>query len=407
MARWRDDGARGPGGGLSPHAFLLALATFAIGTDAFIVAGLLPQIAHDLSTPIGSAGLVVSVFSVSYAISAPIVSALTARISRKVVLVGGLAVFTVANVLSAICTTLPTLLLTRVLAALSAGLVTPTCYAVASSLGSQSNRGRNLAVTAAGFTTAIVLGVPFGVYISHLFSWRGSLGFVALLATVAGLALLKIGVPSANTAGPPVSLAQQFASIARPKTLFVLVPFLFWSAATLGLYTYVAAILARSLSAQIIPILLLAYGMGAVIGNLVGGFLADRLGLRAPTMGLLALLAVTLGSVGVASSSLVAAATVMMIWAVCGAGLFTLQQQRAIASSAQHSGLILALNNSALYFGAAAGSAFLGSVISMISLSAAAPASAAIAALAWILLVTLPQPRSESSVEHSEGVVPG
>src|SRR5262249_22784801 len=114
MARWRDDGARGPGGGPSPPALLLAVATFAIGPDAFIVAGLLPQIAHDLSTPIGSAGLVVSVFSVSYAISAPIVSALTARISRKTVLVGGLAVFTVANVLSALCTTLPTLLLTRV-----------------------------------------------------------------------------------------------------------------------------------------------------------------------------------------------------------------------------------------------------------------------------------------------------
>ncbi len=158
---------------------------------------------------------------------------------------------------------------------------------------------------------------------------------------------------------------------------------------------------------QVIPILLLAYGMGAVIGNLVAGFLADRVGLRGPTIGLLALLAVTLGSVGVASSSLVAAASVMVIWAVCGAGLFTLQQQRAIASSAQHSGLVLALNNSALYFGAAAGSAFLGSVISLTSLGGAAPAAAAIAALAWILLVTLPQPRSESSAAHSGDAVPG
>ena len=109
--------------GISSHAFLLALATFAIGTDAFIIAGILPQISHDLTVTISSAGLVVSVFSISYAVGAPIVSALFSRIPRKIILVGGLAAFMVANILSAISPTLPILLLTRIIAALAAGLV--------------------------------------------------------------------------------------------------------------------------------------------------------------------------------------------------------------------------------------------------------------------------------------------
>jgi MFS transporter, DHA1 family, inner membrane transport protein len=96
------------------RVFLLALGTFAVGTDAFVIAGILPGIPRNLSTSIQSAGLVVSVFSVSYALGSPIASALTARWRRQTVLVGGLATFALANVLSAISPTLILLLATRV-----------------------------------------------------------------------------------------------------------------------------------------------------------------------------------------------------------------------------------------------------------------------------------------------------
>jgi MFS transporter, DHA1 family, inner membrane transport protein len=97
------------------RAFILALGTFAVGTDAFVIAGILPEMAHDLSTPVANTGLVVSVFAISYALSSPIVSALSANWRRKTVLVGALATFAAANVLSAVSTTLPVLLATRVL----------------------------------------------------------------------------------------------------------------------------------------------------------------------------------------------------------------------------------------------------------------------------------------------------
>src|ERR1700693_2030719 len=105
------------------RALLLALGTFAIGTDAFIIGGILPEIARDLSASIGKTGLVVSVFSLSYALGSPIVSALSTRWRRSTVMIGGLAVFSVANLSSALSPTLGCLLATRVIAALAAGLV--------------------------------------------------------------------------------------------------------------------------------------------------------------------------------------------------------------------------------------------------------------------------------------------
>jgi MFS transporter, DHA1 family, inner membrane transport protein len=171
--------------GIDPRAFMLALGTFAIGTDAFIIGGILPEIAQDLSASIGKAGLVVSVFSLSYALGSPIVSALSARWRRSTVMIGGLAVFSVANLSSALSPTLGCLLATRVIAALAAGLVAPASYALASTLGSSHNRGKVLAIVAAGFTSAIVLGVPLGVFIGKYSDWRGSLIFVAILGAVA------------------------------------------------------------------------------------------------------------------------------------------------------------------------------------------------------------------------------
>src|SRR3984885_11443380 len=113
------------------RVLILALGTFAIGTDAFIIGGILPQIAQDLSVSVGRTGLVVSVFSLSYALGSPIVAALSAQWRRSSVIVGGLAVFAAANLLSALSPTFACLLATRVIAALSAGRAAAALFVVA------------------------------------------------------------------------------------------------------------------------------------------------------------------------------------------------------------------------------------------------------------------------------------
>jgi len=389
----RSDGSaasEGIYGGIDRRAFLLALGTFAIGTDAFIIAGVLPEISTSLSSSLGATGLVVSVFSLAYAVGSPVVSSLSVGWRRSTVLIGGLGVFAFANLLSAASPSLAILLASRVLAALSAGLVAPASYALASTFGASRNRGKNLAVIAAGFTSAMVLGVPIGVFLSQYGGWRSSLIFVAALGAIAAVSMLWAGVPESQSQKAAAALHDQLRVVAKTKTIFALAPFLIWSIANFGLYTFIAAILRRSLPATVVPLLLLLFGLGAVAGNFMGGVLSDRFGTRRPTIICLALLICALASIEFTSSTLIAAGVNMIAWAMLMAALFTLQQQRAILVDPAQSNLLLALNNSALYLGASIGSAAFGVIISAMSMAFLSPLSAMAAAVSLGALFLMP-----------------
>jgi predicted MFS family arabinose efflux permease len=170
------------------------------------------------------------------------------------------------------------------MAALAAGLVAPACYALASTLGGSDNRGKMLAIVGAGFTSALVLGVPLGVIISKYTGWRGALIFVAILGAIAALGMLGAGVPEPDSTKSAPSLSEQMRILGRPETLSVLTPFLIWSIANFGLYTFIAAILGRLGSATAVPYLLLLFGLGCMAGNFIGGSLSDRYGPQRPTI---------------------------------------------------------------------------------------------------------------------------
>jgi predicted MFS family arabinose efflux permease len=391
-------------GGIDRRAFLLALGTFAIGTDAFIIAGVLPEISTSLSSSVGATGLVVSVFSLAYAVGSPVVSSLSARWMRSTVLIGGLGVFALANLLSAASPTLVILLASRILAALSAGLVAPASYALASTFGASRNRGKNLAVIAAGFTSAMVLGVPIGVFLSQYGGWRGSLIFVAVLGAIAAVSMFWAGVPESPSQKASFTFRDQLQAVAKIQTIFALAAFLIWSMANFGLYTFIAAILRRSLPATAVPLLLLLFGLGAVAGNFIGGVLSDRFGTRRPMIICLTLLICALAGIEFTSSSLIAAGVNMIVWAILMAALFTLQQQRVILVDPAQSNLLLALNNSALYLGAAIGSAACGVVISAMSIAFVSPISAGAAALSLAALLFMPRDQLTPPSAHTERI---
>jgi predicted MFS family arabinose efflux permease len=387
--------------GIDRRVFLLALGTFAIGTDAFIIAGILPEISASLSTSVGATGLVVSVFSLAYAVGSPIVASFSARWRRSTVLIGGLGVFALANLLSAASPTLIILLASRILAALSAGLVAPASYALASTLGASRSRGKNLAVLGAGFTSAMVLGVPLGVFLSQYGGWRGSLIFVAVLGAIAAVSMFWAGVPESQSPKAAPALRDQLRVVAKAQTIFALAPFLIWSIANFGLYTFIAEILRRSLPATVVPLLLLLFGLGAVAGNFMGGVLSDRFGTRKPMIICLTLLICALAGIEFTNSSLIAAGVNMIAWAILMAALFTLQQQRTIQVDAAQPNLLLALNNSALYLGAAIGSGAFGAVISTMSFAVISPLSASVAALGLGALLFMPlKPRDAAVLLH-------
>lgn len=181
---------------------LLALGAFAVGTDSYIISGILPAIAGEFRLPEGVTGQLVTVFALSYAISAPVLTTLTAAFGRRLLLQTALGVFLLANVLGAFAPTYGVLLVARVLAGAGAAMYMNTAVAVATAVAGDSRRGRAVSLVLGGLTLATAFGVPLGSLVGNLGSWRGTLGLTAALAAVA-MAGLALTLPA--TAAPPPS----------------------------------------------------------------------------------------------------------------------------------------------------------------------------------------------------------
>ncbi len=165
------------GGGLAP-----TLGTFAVGTDAFVVAGFLPDMARSLHVSTATTGQSIAVFAAAYAVLSPVLATLTAPLSRRTLLVGALVLLGLANLGSALAPDFSALILSRVLAAAGAAAYTPGAGAVSAALVRPELRARSLAVVVGGLTVATALGVPLGQVASGVLGWRWALGLVAACA---------------------------------------------------------------------------------------------------------------------------------------------------------------------------------------------------------------------------------
>ncbi|MDG4534132.1 MFS transporter [Streptomyces sp. AV19] len=259
---------------------LLALGTFAVGTDTMVMAGILDGIAGDLGVSVSAAGQLVSVFALSYALLAPVLAALTARWDRRRLLLAAMGVFTLANALSALAPGYGTLLATRVLAAAGAALYSPTAAAVATALAPPERRGRALATVLGGMTVATALGVPLGAYLGSA-DWRRTMWLIAALGVVAfaGLALLMRGLPA--PAGAP-GLRERLAPLRNRRVAAGATTTLVFFLAFNSVYIYLATAVRPATGGDQgrLSLILLATGLASIAGSWLGGRLVDRLGVR-------------------------------------------------------------------------------------------------------------------------------
>ncbi|KNB52308.1 MFS transporter [Streptomyces caatingaensis] len=331
--------------------WLLALGMFAIGTDLFIVSGLLPSVAGTLGLSTAAAGQTVTVFALTYAVAAPVLAGVTARVDRRTLLVTVLAVFAAGNGLSAVAPSYGVLLLSRVVAGAGAALYASTASAVAAGITAPERRGRALAVVYAGMTTAIALGVPLGSAIGEVASWRWAFGFVALLAlaTLAGLWPSLPSVPGRSAAG----ITRRLAAVRIRRAPAALLTTMLWVVGTFTVYTYLGAVLDRAgrVGAAQRPWLLLLFGVGSFFGVLAGGRLADRIGAVAGLAGSVGLLAVVLAALAPALRSAAGTAVALAAWGLVHWCAFPLIQHRLLALGGDDGDMLLALNNSAVYLG--------------------------------------------------------
>ncbi|MFH8619454.1 MFS transporter [Streptomyces sp. NPDC017979] len=376
----------GPG-----RTLVLALGTFGVGTDAFVLAGFLPDLAASLDVPTAAAGQAVTVFAVAYAVASPLVATVTARVPRRLLLVAALVALGLANAASALAPNLPVLLVTRVLAAVAAAAYTPTAGAVAARLVPQEQRGRALAVVVGGLTAATALGVPLGAALGALLGWRAALWLVAAvcLVTAAALAALLPALPGAA----PVPLADRLAALRRPGVATVLGLTVLGMAAAYTGYAFVEpALRAVGVTGGGTAWMLAAYGIGAVAGNLAAGVAADRVGpAKVLTTGYAAMAATMTAFALLAAADIHSLPAVAVLAAAWGAASWCQtppQQHRLIGAAPDQAPLLVALNSSAIYLGIGAGTLVGGLTIP--TGAGAMFAVAAVLALAALTLTTRP-----------------
>lgn len=332
---------------------MLSLGMFAMGTDNFVVAGILPGVAASLNTSISAAGQLVTVYALSVAILAPIMAAVASGVPRKTMLVSALGLFVIGNAITALATDFGTVLASRALAGLGAAMFAPTAMGVASSIVSAERRGRALAAVTAGLAGATALGAPIGTFIGGFGSWRTSLWFVSALGLVAmlGLWTLLHKVPQPAR----VSLRERFAPIGDSRIALTLLTTLFAFGGLLMVYTYIGLTFDRVTggSGRILAGLLLFWGIAATVGNVASGRLVDRFESRRIIN--IALIAATLNFAALpwTSAHAVTAFIALAVWGLCGWGLLVPQQHRLVKIAPHVAPLLLALNSTATYAGLA------------------------------------------------------
>ena len=353
------------------------LTMFVIGTDLFVVSPLLPMIAADYRVSPAVAGLCVTVFALSYMVSAPLFGHVADRIGRRRMLICCLAAFAAANLLTAAAASLIWLLAGRVLTGVAAAGVTPSVYALVSSAAPPDRRASWMALVVSGLLVSLALGAPIG-------AWAGaSIGWEPVFAVLAGLSFCLVWpnfVIWPRDPGTAQDGAARFHALTAVLIARRVMPMVLWSTALYGMYTYLGTGLAAAgFSTAQIARAIVFYGCGAIAGILIGGRLADRLGAKltaaASFLGLSACFLVLALAVHV---GILVEITLGLTSAV--AQLFFPAQQAALANDfPTRRATMLAWNNSALFFGITLGSLVGGQAVALAGFEANLVLSAGIA----------------------------
>ncbi|MFC4035617.1 MFS transporter [Streptomyces polygonati] len=341
---------------------VLALGSFAMGTDSFVLGGILPQIAHGLNESTGAAGQVITAFSLTYAVSAPFLASFTSKLPRKPLMAFALALFVLANVASAAAPTLTLLLIARVVAGLGAALYTPNASAAAAALAGPARRGQALAVILGGLTVGTVFGVPIGTAIGQHVSWQASLLFVAAVGAVALLGLL-VTLPTLPLP-PAVALGERLRVLTHGRVVAIVSFMLLASASSIVVYTYIATVLRQTagITGTTLAVTLLLWGAGGTVGAFGSGWLSDRFGPERTLILAGVVLIVTTVLLSIASTT----PLVMIIMIVNGAAAWaaaTPNNHRLTALMPHLPSVVISFNASGIYFGQALGAALGGVLI--------------------------------------------
>ena len=346
----------------------LAVGTFAIGVESFAISSILPQIAESTGATLAQAGYLVLVFALSNAFGAPVLAALSGTADRRRILSGAAVVFASGAIWAGLSQGYFDLMAARILMALSAGLYTATAQATGVAISSPDHRARAIAVIVGGTTMAVAFGAPLGALVAGIAGWRAAYAMVAVFALIAAISIWVL-LP-AGLRGQQLSLRQRVAAAALPGVPGALLTTLLTLAGAFTVIIYLAVVTTQSigLSSELVPAVLLTFGVGAAFGNAAGGQLSDRIGARPTVIGAALLGALMLSAISVVGQLPAPFAgpvffVIVLMWGVTGWAFPPAQSSHLLSLAPNSAPLVLSLNASALYLGIAGGSLLGGLVL--------------------------------------------
>jgi predicted MFS family arabinose efflux permease len=372
--------------------YLIALGAFALGMASYVTAGLIPMIEASFTVSVAVAAQLVTAFTLAYGLGSPIFVALTPAHRQRAGLLLALGLFVIANAASALAESFTALMVWRAIAGIGAGVYLAMGIGASAAVSPPERRGKAIAIIMGGMASGVVLGVPLSLLIAEQLGWQAALWLVTLLGLVAffGLLLKLPSLPSATA----TTLGQKMAILGDGHVLVILLVSLLAAIASLGMYTFIAPLLADPAYGAVRSITpyLWVWGIGGVLGSFLIGPLVDRIKGPVLTFAIMLILAVSLFVLPLAAA--LSTWLVMLPIALWGAVGWALQvpqnNELILARQAQGDGnLAIALNESALYLGSAIGAAAGGFVLLLQlptwTLTASAAGVAALGALLQIV----------------------
>lgn len=366
----------------------LALGAFGIGVTEFSPMGMLPVIATDLGVSIPTAGMLISAYAFGVLLGAPLMTLVFANMARRNLLLLSMAIFTVGNLISAVADSYNVLLFGRIITSFNHGAFFGVGAIVAMNVVPPEKRAGAVAAMFSGLTLATIGGVPLASYIGEVIGWRPAFYGMAVIGLITMLALRLSLPPMANK--QKANVRNELRVLGKKPVLVALLLTVVSSSAMFTVFTYIVPILQQETQASTVFVtsMLVLYGIGLAVGNILGGRFADRsmdLTLIASLVAVMLLLVVF--AVTVAQPVMVV--PLVFLWGIASFALVPPLQAMVVQEAAEAPSLASAMNIGAFNLGNALG-AMLGALmisagfgLSAVPLAGAATAAVGLAMVLW------------------------